>query len=122
LQASWTPSQWDSVADWNLGIDVEDFTLQAFDADDLNLESAGIEDDGSLTMLLNASGSGSFDFFVDKSEMVHAPDDSPVEIYDSNWNDWYHWAQATLATLAEVNVRVGDGDEFHISLESVEPG
>ena len=123
LQASWTPGRWDAIEDWNLRIPVEEFTLRAFDADpdQLNLESATIEDDGSLTMLLTATGAGSFDFFVDRTEVVHAPDDSPVEVYDPDWSDWYAWAEATLPATAEVDVRVREGDEYEISIESLEP-
>ena len=121
LQASWTPSQWDAVEDWNLGVPVEEFTLRAFDADELTLESAELEGDGSLTMLLLASGSGSFDFFVDQMELLHAPENSPVDVYDPDWNEWYAWADATLQATAEIDVRVREGDEFQISIESLEP-
>ena len=121
LDVSWSPSEWDSLADWNLGVSVEEFALQAFDADELELESAEEADDGSLMMLLHATGSGSFDFFVAKSEMAGAPDDSPVEIYSSDWNDWYHWGQATLAATAEVDVRVRGVNEYEAAIESVEP-
>jgi predicted nucleic acid-binding protein len=121
LDASWSPSEWDSMTDWNLGVSVEDVSLQAFDADELELESAEEADDGSLMMLLRATGSGSFDFFVEKSEMASAPEGSPAEIYSSDWNDWYHWGQATLAATAEVDVRVRGVNEFETSIESLEP-
>jgi hypothetical protein len=121
FDASWTPSHWDSLSDWRLGVEVEDFALRAFDADDMELESAEENADGSLTMLLTGTGNGSFDFFVEKSELLHAPDDSPVEVYDSDWNDWYDWAQATLRATAEIDVRVTANDQFEISIEGLEP-
>lgn len=121
LQSSWTPSQWDSVSDWNLGVEVEDFTLMAFDVDDLDLQSAEENADGSLTMLLVGTGTGSFDFFVEKTEMLYAPDESPAQAYDWDWNDWYVWAQASLQATAEIDVRTQDDDEFETSIESLEP-
>jgi len=71
--AKWSPSRWDSVEDWNLKVDVEDFNLQALDLNELGLESEALEANGDLTMLLRGTGTASFDFFVEKGEMVHAP-------------------------------------------------
>jgi hypothetical protein len=121
LDASWTPGQWDSVADWNLGVEVEELTLVAFDATELELESAELDANGELTMLLHGAGEGSFDCFVEKSEIIHAADGSPVEVYDSDWNERYVWAQATLPARAEIDVRVRGGDDFATSIESLEP-
>jgi predicted nucleic acid-binding protein len=121
LDASWKPSEWDSLADWELGVDVDDFNLRAFDADRLELQSAEEDEEGTLTMLLTANGSGSFDFFVEKSEMLHAPDESPVGVYDWDWNDWYAFAGATLRASAEIDVRTRDDEEFETSIEALEP-
>ena len=122
FDASWSPSAWDSTADWELGVDVEQFELRAFDADELEIEGAEEADDGALVMLLRARGTGSFDFYVEKSEVVHAPDGSPVEVWDSDWNDQYVWAQASLPATAEIEARARDGEDFTIAVNDLEPG
>lgn len=121
LDASWTPSRWDSVSEWQLGVEVDDFTLRAFDAERVELKSAEENEDGSLTMLLTGTGGGSFEFFVEKGEMFGAADDSPVEVEDWDWNDWYVWARATLQATAEIDVRTRDDGQFETSIELLEP-
>lgn len=124
FQASWTLGRFDAIEDWNLGVPVEEFSLRAFDSGSLELESADLLD-GRLVMFLAAEGQGSFEFFVEKSEIIHAPDDSPVEVYDDDWNERYVWADATISARAHLDVRsdiaAAKSDDFEVSIEDLEP-
>jgi hypothetical protein len=121
LAAAWFPRAAGEEDEWSLGLPVDEFALKAFDADRLELVSAEEGPDGALYLELRATGEATFDFFANKVDAHELPDDSPVDIWDRDWNDWTVLAEAVLVAVAQVEVRTEDGERFDVAFESVDP-
>lgn len=120
--AAWFPAAaGDDVLAWDLGADIDELQLSAFDAADFRVLSAEVGANRSVFLTLEAQGEATLDFFVEKGEAIHLPEGSPISIYDWDWNDWFTAAQAVVPALAELEVRFHEPDRFDVSIEAVRP-
>ncbi len=111
----WLPITVD--ADWELGVDIDESVLAAFDARKLELLRADESEDGFF-MTLNAFGEGRLDLGIWKHDAVHILDDSPVKVYDFDHNESIAAAEAELALRLAVEVRVRSGN-LDVTVEDV---
>jgi hypothetical protein len=114
----WLPLHIDE-AEWNLGVAVDDATLAAFVPSEVSLVRADPASDG-FYMTVEADGDARLDLGLWKADAYHVPDDSPVTVYDYDWNESMAAAEAEVPARLTVEIRVKNGD-LMTSIEEVAP-
>lgn len=111
----WLPVTVD--ADWELYVDVDAAVLESFDPHELQLVRADETVDGFF-MTLELPGEGRLDLMIFKYDAAVIPDESPVRVYDFDWNESMAAAEAELGITLTVQVRVRKG-HFEVTIDDV---
>jgi hypothetical protein len=110
--------------DWHLGVAVDDAHLAEFGAHDLEL--IGVEQGTKgLAMTLRVTGEGRLDLGIWKYDAVDILDDSPVSVYDWDWNESMVAAEAEVPVDLVVDVlysQTDQGPDVAVDVLEVEPG
>jgi len=114
---SWFPVKLDEH--WDLRVEIDYASLSSFEPSDLEFVRADPAKEGYF-MTLWASGTGRFDLGIRKHEASDIPEDSPIAMYDWDWNESMVAAEVELEArlLVEARVRAGNID---VSIEDIEP-
>ncbi|HMJ34816.1 MAG TPA: hypothetical protein VK501_12960 [Baekduia sp.] len=114
---SWFPLTLDQ--EWGLGVEIDESILASFDPSDIEFVRADLAP-GGYFMTVWASGIARFDLGIHKGEAADIPDESPVTVYDWDWNESMVSAEAEIPARLLVEVRNRDGD-LMVSLEDIQP-
>lgn len=122
LAAAEYPTAAGDEEEWELEVDLFDFSLKAFDADDLHVISAQEAADGRIDVQMEASGQAAFDFFMFSYEALVLPEDTPISVWGADWEDkpLYVLAEAVLRASALIEASIS-GDNLEIRIDSVDP-
>jgi predicted nucleic acid-binding protein len=120
--AAFYPVSLDAV-EWGLIVDVDDASLETFDAQEIELLDTAPAGGEGLDLVLKVGGDARLGLFVEKGEAFALPEDSPVSIWDPDWNDWFVAAEAEVPAVLEVEARYlpADGGSFSVAIEAVQP-
>jgi hypothetical protein len=103
------------------GVEIDDVSLQSFDVETINLLRADPAVAG-VWATLEVNGEGRVDLGIRKGEAIHLPADSPITVYDWNWNESMVAAEAELPVWALVEGHLDQDGEFGISIEEIRVG
>ncbi|MDA0167532.1 hypothetical protein OJ998_00420 [Solirubrobacter taibaiensis] len=113
----WFP--WELSDAWNLGVELDYSTLAAFDPHELELVRADPATPGNY-LTVWATGTGRFDLSIRKEDADDIPEDSPISVYDWDWNESMVAAEVELPTRLLVEAIVRDG-KVSVSIDDVQP-
>lgn len=106
--------------DWQFDVEIDNSTLASFDPTAVDLVRADPAAKG-LFMTLTVVGTARFDLGIHKSNAISIAEDSPIHVYDWDWNESMVAAEAEVPAQLLVEVLLHDG-EIGVSLEDIEPG
>lgn len=106
---------------FDAGVEVDDIRLESFEVEDITLVRADPAAGGAWATL-EASGEGRVDFGIRKGEAIHLPENSPIGVYDWDWNESMVAAEAELPIWSLVEVHLDEEGELGISIEEIEVG
>lgn len=117
----WFPTSLDSS--WSLDVEVDESAMTEFAVSDLDLIRADPAPRGFFMQML-ARGSARFDLGIRKSDAYGIQEDSPIHVYDWDWNESMVAAEVELPTELSLDVLVeGDAPNYNlgVSIEGIEP-
>jgi hypothetical protein len=107
--------------EFQAGVEIDDATLQSFDVAEVALVRADPAPDG-VWATVEATGEGRVDLGIRKGEAIHLPDDSPITVYDWDWNESMVAAEAELPVWALVEVRLDSAGDLAVSIDETRIG